>query len=91
MEEDEKPGNGIEAKDEKDKSAKTYWHTAFRAAMRIELEDYKDYLEFTDEYQLTQDALRIDLLIVKKLSGIDINNDVGRIFKGHNLIILKTR
>ena len=42
------------------------WHSAFDQALRAELEQYKAVLDFTDEYRLTAEPLKIDVLIVKK-------------------------
>ena len=48
------------------KTSKLKWHPAFVQALRQELFDYRDSLEFKCEYQLTSEPLRIDLVIVKK-------------------------
>lgn len=49
------------------------WHPAFLDAMRLELDLYHEYLQFNVEYQLTAEPLRIDLLIIKKPSGLVID------------------
>ena len=69
---------------------KTYWHPAFYAAIQIELEEYKDKLTFTDEFQLTQEPLKMDVLIVRKEPGLTIQKNIGKIFKGHNIIEFKS-
>ncbi len=65
------------------------WHPAFCYAMRLEFRDVKG-LEYTDEYNLTDKPLQIDLMIVKKLEDVVIHNKVGRIFKKHNLVEYKS-
>lgn len=42
------------------------WHPGFVAAMKIELKEDRDYLQFIPEYQLTKKPLQIDILIIKK-------------------------
>ncbi|KAA8675346.1 hypothetical protein LN736_03360 [Clostridium sp. WLY-B-L2] len=60
---------------------KVKWHPAFAAAVQLELKEYRKYLEFITEYQLTDEPLRIDVLVVKKLREIRIDKSLGRIFK----------
>ena len=49
------------------KQDKIYWHEAFYAALQLELHDYKDALTFEDEHQLSKEALKMDVLIIKKI------------------------
>jgi len=60
--------------------ARIAWHPAFVEAFQTELEDYRDVLTFTSEYQLTAEPLRIDLLVVKKKKGVRIEKNIARIF-----------
>jgi hypothetical protein len=69
----------------------SYWHKAFIAAMQIELENYSEFLDFHDEFQLTQEPLRIDLRIIKKNADVEIKHSIGRFFRGHNIIEFKSR
>jgi hypothetical protein len=71
-------------------SSKLQWHPAFLQAMQLELSDYRDYLEFKYEYQLTSEPLRIDLLIIKKPKGMSIDKNIARIFKTDNLVEYKS-
>ncbi|MHC6179301.1 hypothetical protein ACYUJ6_05525 [Clostridium sp. JNZ X4-2] len=57
---------------------KVKWHSAFAAAVQLELKEYRKYLEFITEYQFTDDPLRIDVLVVKKLREIEIDKSLGR-------------
>lgn len=66
------------------------WHPPFRGAVKIELEQYKDILEYTDEKILTKKPLQVDLLIIKKPSDIMIENPIGRIFRGINIMEYKS-
>lgn len=69
---------------------KTQWHPAFCSAMKLELAEDKKYLEYTNEYNLTKKPLQIDLLIIKKISNHHVKNQIGKIFRGHNLIEYKS-
>jgi hypothetical protein len=66
------------------------WHPAFLQAVRQELFNYRDSLEFKYEYQLTSEPLRIDLLIIKKTKNVIIDKNIARIFKTDNLLEYKS-
>ncbi|MDR0706026.1 MAG: hypothetical protein LBF88_13720 [Planctomycetaceae bacterium] len=70
--------------------AKTSWHPAFCEAMKLELNEYRDVLEFQDEHQLTSGSLRIDCLIIKKLKDVVIDKNIARIFQNHNVFEYKS-
>lgn len=69
---------------------KTQWHMAFMPAMRLEFMEYKDILEYEPEHLLNIKALQIDLLIIKKDSSIVMDNEIGKIFRRHNIIEYKS-
>jgi hypothetical protein len=69
---------------------KLKWHPVFLQAMRLELAEYLDLLEFMYEHQLTTEPLRIDLLIIKKLKGMIIDKDIARIFRAYNIVEYKS-
>ncbi|MDR1175518.1 MAG: hypothetical protein LBK83_08635 [Treponema sp.] len=66
------------------------WHPAFVQALKLELEQYKDALEFQSEYQLNAEPLEIDLVIVKKEAGLVIEKNIAQVFKGVNLLEFKS-
>jgi hypothetical protein len=66
------------------------WHPAFVQALKLELEQYKDALEFTSEYQLNAEPLEIDLVIVKKKPDLVIEKNIAQVFKGVNLLEYKS-
>lgn len=69
---------------------KIQWHPAFVAAMNLEFADNRENLIFEKEYNLNTKPLEIDLLIIKKETNIPIKNEIGHIFKGHNIIEYKS-
>lgn len=69
--------------------AKTKWHPAFCAAMRLELKD-SCMLQFTDDFHLSEEPLKVDLLIIHKPSNVKIDNQIGEFFGGHNLLEYKS-
>jgi hypothetical protein len=69
---------------------KLQWHPAFLQAMRAELFEYRDYLEFRHEYPLTAAPLEIDLLIIKKPRELVIDKNIARIFRTDNLLEYKS-
>jgi len=73
-----------------DSTEKIQWHPAFYDAIKAELDDYSPYLSFIPERQLTSEPLRMDLLIIKKLSDIKIEKNIGRIFQRDNIMEYKS-
>ena len=73
-----------------DDHGKIFWHAAFFEALQLELYHYIDALKFINEYQLSKEALRMDVLVVKKEKGVWIDKNIGRIFKEHNIIEYKS-
>ena len=69
---------------------KTQWHPPFCASMQLELKEYKSILEYLMEYALRTKPLLIDLLVIKKLQGIEIENEIGCRFRSHNVIEYKS-
>ncbi len=69
--------------------AKTQWHPAFCAAMRLELRD-NPTLQFTNEFNLTEKPLEVDMLIINKLSESRIDHMIGEFFEEHNLLEYKS-
>jgi hypothetical protein len=66
------------------------WHPAFVQAFQLELEQYRDILEFIPEFQLTSEPLRIDLAIIKKLKNVAIKKNIAAIFRSENLLEYKS-
>lgn len=72
------------------KERNTQWHPAFCSAIKLELAADKKYLEYTNEYNLTRKPLQIDLLIIKKAKEYQVKNEIGRIFRTHNIMEYKS-
>ena len=72
------------------KDTKVQWHPGFVAAMNLELAKNRDDLIFVKEYNLNTKPLEIDLLVIKKDAGASIENEIGEIFKGHNILEYKS-
>jgi len=66
------------------------WHPAFVEALQLELEDYRDVLEFLSEFQLTTEPLRIDCVIIKKKKDVVITKNIGEIFRDINILEFKS-
>jgi hypothetical protein len=69
---------------------KNYWHPAFYGAAELEFRDNKGDLEFLREYNLSKEPIRVDLLVVKKIGSVKIKNEIGFIFKEHNILEYKS-
>jgi ribosomal protein S17E len=66
------------------------WHPAFLEAIKLELDQYGDALEYVPEYQLTKEPLRIDVVIVKKRKDLRIEKNIAALFRGDNIIEYKS-
>lgn len=66
------------------------WHPGFVAAMNLELAGNRADLIYEKEYNLNTKPLAIDLLVIKKESFVRIENEVGRLFRGHNIMEYKS-
>lgn len=69
---------------------KKQWHMGFYGAIELEFRDDKEVLDFHREYQLSKKPLSMDMLVVKKNCDKALHNDIGKIFKGHNIIEYKS-
>ena len=72
------------------KSQKLQRHPAFCSALRLELLEDAENLEFTDEFQLTEKPLQIDCTVVKVKRDCKIKNEIGKIFRKHNIFEYKS-
>ncbi len=72
------------------KDTKIQWHPAFVAAMGLELKQNRNDLIFEKEYNLNTKPLEIDLLVIKKESSVQLTNEIGKFFKGHNIVEYKS-
>lgn len=70
--------------------ASIQWHPGFYGAAELEFLSNKDVLEFQRELNLSKEPLRIDLLIIKKLADVRIENEIGQIFKKYNVVEYKS-
>lgn len=69
---------------------KVQWHPGFVAAMNLELAQNRADLIFEKEYNLNTKPLEIDLLVVKKNASVSISNEIGKLFRGHNIMEYKS-
>lgn len=68
---------------------KLQWHPAFFAALHIEFGRELDMLEIKREHLLGKKPMQIDVVIVKKDKKVQIGKNIGKIFRGHNIIEYK--
>ena len=70
--------------------AKTQWHPAFCAAMRLDCLPWQHELEFTDELRLGQMPNIIDMLVIKKRADVVLPHPLLKSFRGHNILEFKS-
>lgn len=66
------------------------WHPGFCCAVKFELRENRDVLEFNTEYEVSRGPLVLDLLVIKKQDGICTANEIGRIFRRYNVCEFKS-
>ena len=66
------------------------WHAAFIEALQLELEVYRDFLEFYPECQLTYKPLKIDCVVIKKAKDAVIKKNIAAIFRDVNILEYKS-
>lgn len=64
-------------------------HPGFYGAAELEFLSNKSDLEFQREFNLSKESIRMDLLIIKRLTDIRIENELGYIFKRFNVVEYK--
>lgn len=72
------------------KQKKNQWHPGFAAAIRMELKENREDLEFEEEHTLSKKPLLIDMLVIKKHGNVEIKNKIGKIFGQYNLMEYKS-
>ena len=72
------------------KHRKLQWHPAFGAALEMEFIKEKDRLSIKREHLLNMKPLQVDCLVVKKVKGAVLENEIGKFFKEHNIIEYKS-
>ena len=69
---------------------KIQWHPGFVSAMNLELCENRTDLIYEREYNLNTKPLEIDLLVIKKDKNVQIINEIGKLFRGHNIMEYKS-
>ncbi len=76
--------------DEKKEEKLLQWHAAFYADLQIELAEEAEFLTFENEHMLSTKPMQLDVLVIKKDSARRIRKNIGRIFRGHNIVEYKS-
>ncbi|MDE7299143.1 MAG: 3-isopropylmalate dehydrogenase [Lachnospiraceae bacterium] len=72
-----------------EKEKRLQWHPAFFAGLQIELAEEVQYLHFENEHLLGSKPMQVDVLVIKKEPERRIQKNIGRIFRGHNILEYK--
>ena len=73
------------------KLERNHWHPGFVGAMELEFKEYiPDRLTLDDEHHLSLEPLSMDLLILKKSKDVVVTDEIGQIFREHNVIEYKS-
>ncbi|MCL2400085.1 MAG: hypothetical protein FWC91_10155 [Defluviitaleaceae bacterium] len=69
---------------------KVFWHGCFFEGLQLDLYQYRESLSYKKEHELAKEFLIVDVMVIKKSKDMKIEKDIGKIFKGHNLIEFKS-
>ncbi len=69
---------------------KIQWHPGFVAAMDLELSEDREKIIYEKEYNLNTKPLEIDLLVIKKEADVELVNEIGKLFRGYNIMEYKS-
>lgn len=69
---------------------KIQWHPAFCSAIELTLLKNAGSLNYIREFNLSSKPLQIDLLVINKDDDVQIEDEIGRIFRRHNLLEYKS-
>ena len=72
---------------DQDKEKKTQWHSPMYRGLQLDLRG--NTLRFDDNVCLSEEALRIDV-VIEKDADIRVEKDIGAIFRVHNICELKS-
>ena len=76
----------------KKKHHRINWHHAAYETLKIELNEYEEYLEFYEEYHLgkSKESLRMDVLVIQKPTDLHISKRIAENFQRYNIIEYKS-
>ena len=66
------------------------WHQGFYGGMELELRPWKAILTFSKELELSKEPIVADMLVIKKMPDVTIDNPIARRFRTHNLLEYKS-
>jgi len=75
--------------EERSEQERRNWHGSFLEALKVDLEDFSDVLQIQEEFHLSEQALRIDALIIRKMGGRKILSTIAAYFLGWNVVEYK--
>jgi hypothetical protein len=66
------------------------WHPGYSGAIELELRKDKAHLIFDREHLVNSKPIQMDMLVIKKEQDYVVENAIGKIFRGHNIIEFKS-
>ncbi|GGB32852.1 hypothetical protein GCM10011409_07860 [Lentibacillus populi] len=65
------------------------WHPSFAAALQLELKEYESQLNYILEYPLTNEPLKVDVIILNT-AGKPIGKNIAHLFRKYNIVEYKS-
>ena len=69
---------------------KTHYHAAFLSGLEILFWPYRNQIIMVPEKSLSTEGIRMDILLLKKEPSLEMDSDIARIFREHNIIEYKS-
>lgn len=82
--------NNSSVPERKTLSKKTNYHAAFLGSLEVLLWSYRKQIILEPEKSLSTEGIRMDILLLKKDPSLEIDSDIARIFREHNIIEYKS-
>ena len=67
----------------------TRYHSDFVSGLELLLWQYREKIDIREEEWLSTGGIRMDVLVLKKDPAVDLDFDICRIFRGHNILEYK--
>ena len=67
----------------------TRYHSGFVSGLELLLWQYREKIDIREEEWLSTGGIRMDVLVLKKDPAVDLDFDICRIFRGHNILEYK--
>ena len=66
------------------------WHPGFYGGMKLEMKSNEECFTYEVERVLSDEPVRMDMLIIKKKENVELDNPIAKFFRRHNVVEYKS-